>query len=131
MPPARDLSTPASDVSADKAGPTFESAMERLEHIVEQMENSKLPLEDLIRCYEEGTRLIKVCSERLTAAEQRIEIITRDAAGQTAVSEYPPPTGALPAAPPPKAARETRSTPDAPPSSPGRPNKNHNEVSLF
>ncbi len=104
--------------------------MERLEHIVEQMENSKLPLEELIRCYEEGTQLIKVCSERLSVAEQRIEIITRDAAGQPKVSEYPPPTGALPAAPPPKAAKETRPVPDAP-RPPGRPTKNHNEVSLF
>ena len=105
--------------------------MERLENIVEQMENSRLPLEELIRCYEEGTRLIKVCSERLSAAEQRIEIITRDAAGQTVVSEYPPPTGALPAAPPPRAAKETRPVPEAPTSSGGRPTKNHNEVSLF
>ncbi len=107
--------------------------MERLEAVVEQMENSKLPLEELIRCYEEGTRLIKVCSERLTAAEQRIEVITRDAAtGQTAVAEYPPLTGALPAAPPPKSTREPKSVPDQPESTaPGRSAKNPHEVSLF
>ena len=102
--------------------------MERLEGLVEQMENSKLPLEELIRCYEEGTRLIKVCGERLSVAEQRIETITRDAAGQPKVSEYPPPTAGLPAAPPPKAAKETRPVPDAPPA---RSSKNPNEVSLF
>ena len=79
MPAAR-----PSNAAADPAPPSFESAMERLEAVVEQMENSKLPLEELIRCYEEGTQLIKVCSERLSAAEQRIEIITRDAAGQPA-----------------------------------------------
>ena len=109
--------------------------MARLEHLVEQMENSQLPLEDLIRSYEEGTQLIKVCSERLSAAEQRIEIITRDAAGQPKVSEYPPPTAALPAAPPPRAAKEPRPVPDAPTSPsappPGRPAKHPNEVSLF
>lgn len=106
--------------------------MERLETAVEQMENSKLPLEELIRCYEEGTRLIKVCSERLAAAEQRIEVITRDAAtGQTAVVDYPPPTGSLPAAPPPKASREPKSVPDQPESPAGRSAKHPNEVSLF
>ena len=124
---------PAAREPAPASAPTFESAMERLEHLVEQMENSKLPLEELIRCYEEGTQLIKVCSERLSAAEQRIEIITRDAAGQPKVSEYPPPTTALPAAPPPRAAKETRPVPDpaTPPAAPGRPTKHPNEVSLF
>ena len=111
--------------------PSFESAMERLEEVVEQMENAKLPLEELIRCYEEGTRLIKVCSERLSAAEQRIEIITRDAAGQTSVAEYPPPTSALPAAPPPKSSKEPKSAPDDPDTPAGRPAKNPHEVILF
>ena len=106
--------------------------MERLEAIVEQMENARLPLEELIRSYEEGTRLIKVCSERLSFAEQRIEIIARDAAGQPRVSEYPPPPSPAfsPAATlksPPKAGSEA-STP-APPAS--RPSKITNEVSLF
>lgn len=113
--------------------------MERLETVVEQMENSKLPLEDLIRCYEEGTRLIKVCSERLTAAEQRIEMISRDAAtGETRVVDYPPPTATLAAAPPPKSSREPKSVPDAPEPAPAaslnpspRPAKTQNEVSLF
>ena len=89
--------------------------MERLENIVGQMENSKLPLEDLIRCYEEGTRLVKVCHERLAAAEQRIEIITRDAAGDPPLSSDPP--AAAPAAKP--TARDPKPTQD-PPASPGR-----------
>jgi exodeoxyribonuclease VII small subunit len=59
---------------------SFEAAMERLEQIVEQMESSKLPLVDLLARYEEGTRLIAVCNQRLDAAENRIETLTRDAA---------------------------------------------------
>ena len=121
---------PASESSADT--PTFENAMERLEAVVEQMENSKLPLEELIRCYEEGTRLIKVCSERLSAAEQRIEIITRDAAGQPRATEYPPPSAALAPAPPPKSSKETKPVPtDSGPSAGRAPAKQENEVSLF
>ena len=127
MPAAR---TPVSE--APQETPTFENAMERLEAVVEQMENSKLPLEELIRCYEEGTRLIKVCSERLSAAEQRIEIITRDASGQPRVAEYPPPTAALAPAPPPKSSKETKPVPTDPGPSAGRaPAKQENEVSLF
>src|SRR5205809_3484029 len=68
----------------------FESAMERLEEIVEQMESGKMPLEDLIVRYEEGMKLVKICQERLASAEQRIEIITRNSAGKAVVKNFEP-----------------------------------------
>ena len=68
----------------------FEGAMDRLEKIVEQMESGKLPLEDLIVRYEEGMNLVKICQERLANAEQKIEIIARNNAGQAAVKPFQP-----------------------------------------
>jgi exodeoxyribonuclease VII small subunit len=68
----------------------FESAMARLEAIVTDMESDKLPLEDLLTRYEEGVKLVKVCEEKLTAAEKRIEIITRNAAGEPQIGEFDP-----------------------------------------
>jgi exodeoxyribonuclease VII small subunit len=68
----------------------FEQSMKRLEEIVENMESGDLPLEDLIVRYEEGMKLVKICQERLAAAEQRIEIITRNSAGQPVVKEFEP-----------------------------------------
>jgi exodeoxyribonuclease VII small subunit len=68
----------------------FEKAMSRLEAIVEQMETGKLPLEDLIVRYEEGMNLVKVCQERLTSAEQKIEIIARNNAGKAIVKDFEP-----------------------------------------
>jgi exodeoxyribonuclease VII small subunit len=68
----------------------FEKAMSRLEAIVEQMESGKLPLEDLIVRYEEGMNLVKVCQERLTSAEQKIEIIARNNAGKPTVKNFEP-----------------------------------------
>jgi exodeoxyribonuclease VII small subunit len=68
----------------------FEGAMDRLETIVEQMESGKLPLEDLIVRYEEGMNLVKVCQERLTSAEQKIDIIARNSAGKTFVKDFEP-----------------------------------------
>ena len=68
----------------------FEKAMDRLEAIVEQMESGKLPLEDLIVRYEEGMNLVKVCQDRLTKAEQKIEIIARNNAGKPVVKEFEP-----------------------------------------
>jgi exodeoxyribonuclease VII small subunit len=75
--------------SKPKTSPTnFESAMERLEAIVAQMESGKLPLEDLIVRYEEGMSLVKVCQERLASAEQKIEIIARTSAGKPTVKKF-------------------------------------------
>jgi len=68
----------------------FEKAMSRLEAIVEQMETGKLPLEDLIVRYEEGMNLVKVCQERLSNAEQKIEIIARNSAGKAVVKDFEP-----------------------------------------
>ena len=68
----------------------FEKAMDRLEAIVEQMESGKLPLEDLIVRYEEGMNLVKVCQDRLTKAEQKIEIIARNNSGKPVVKNFEP-----------------------------------------
>src|SRR5258708_24502558 len=68
----------------------FEKAMDRLEAIVEQMESGKLRLEDLIVRYEEGMNLVKVCQERLTNAEEKIEIIARNHAGKPTVKNFEP-----------------------------------------
>lgn len=70
------------------AAVTFEAAMERLERIVQQMESAQMPLDELLERYEEGTQLVSVCQEKLKAAEQRIEIVTRKA-------QSPAPTAAL------------------------------------
>ncbi len=74
------------------AEPNFETAMDRLEAIVEQMESGKLPLEDLIVRYEEGMNMVKVCQERLASAEQKIEIIARNGAGKPTVKAFEPST---------------------------------------
>ena len=67
---------------------SFEKAMERLEAIVEEMESGKMPLEELLVRYEEGMKLVKVCQDRLSRAEQKIEIITRDHEGKVAVKNF-------------------------------------------
>ena len=65
--------------------------MERLEKIVNEMESSKLPLEELLVRYEEGIRLIAVCNERLANAENRIETLTRNAETKTSPTIEQPP----------------------------------------
>ena len=60
----------------------FEEALARLEELVAKMESGKLPLENLIADYENGSRLLAVCRSRLDAMERKIEILTHDD-GQT------------------------------------------------
>ena len=80
------MTTKAKAAGADL---NFETAMDRLEKIVEQMESGQLPLEDLIVRYEEGMNLVKVCQERLASAEQKIEIIARHN-GKAVVKDFEP-----------------------------------------
>ena len=80
----------SSKPKAREAELNFEGAMDRLEKIVEQMESGKLPLEDLIVRYDEGMNLVKVCQERLSKAEQKIEIIARNSAGKTIIKDFEP-----------------------------------------
>ena len=92
-----------------KAAPqaNFEQAMSRLEEIVEKMESGDLTLEDLIVRYEEGMKLVKVCQERLASAEERIEMITRNSAGQPVVQNFETAmaSASAPASAPPPAAK--------------------------
>ena len=84
---------------------TFENAVERLEHIVEEMEGDQLPLEEMLQRYEEGTKLVKLCGEKLTAAEKRIEIVARNASGKPQIDPFDP---AAPTPPPTRAPRSTK-----------------------
>jgi exodeoxyribonuclease VII small subunit len=67
-------------------GPSFEDALQRLDDIVADMEGDRLALDELLARYEEGTRLVRICMERLSAAERRIETITREARGESSTT---------------------------------------------
>jgi len=72
----------------NKNGLTFESAIQRLEKIVTDMEEAELPLEDVIKKYEEGTRLVRFCSQKLDEAEKKIEILTKKTDGSVALEPF-------------------------------------------
>ncbi len=50
----------------------FEGALSRLEDLVAELEGGELSLENSLRTFEEGVRLVRRCSERLKSAELRI-----------------------------------------------------------
>lgn len=51
----------------------FETALERLETIVQKLEDDSISLDESIKLYEEGIELSKLCTKTLEEAELRIE----------------------------------------------------------
>jgi len=54
---------------------SFEAAMERLEKIVEEMESSKLPLEELLVRYEEESGLLACATSDLLARKIELKLL--------------------------------------------------------
>lgn len=65
--------------------PAFEQSLEELESLVEAMESEQLPLEKLVAHYEKGSRLLHHCQQLLESARERIELITLDNSGESAL----------------------------------------------
>ena len=61
---------------------TFEQAIEQLEQITDRIESGEVGLEEGLKQYEEGMKLIGRCRGILDAAEKRIAQLTTDSAGR-------------------------------------------------
>ncbi len=59
----------------------FEKSLERLETLVNEMEGGNLPLEEMIKHFEEGSKLVTLCTKKLTEVEQKIEKLVRKGDG--------------------------------------------------
>ncbi len=68
----------------------FEEALEKLESIVESMEDDDLPLESLLERFEEGSQLAKACQARLAEAELKIKKLEQTADSGFETSEFNP-----------------------------------------
>ena len=53
--------------------PRFADALTRLEELVTSLESGSLDLETQLSSFEEGVKLVRLCSERLRAAELRVQ----------------------------------------------------------
>ncbi|OGK09789.1 MAG: exodeoxyribonuclease VII small subunit [Candidatus Riflebacteria bacterium RBG_13_59_9] len=52
---------------------SFEKKYERLESVLHEIEREDLPLEDLLKLFEEGVGLVKECSAYLREAKLTVE----------------------------------------------------------
>lgn len=60
----------------------FESALEELELVVEQLESGDLPLDDSLAAFEKGVGLVKFCNDKLSEVEKKVELLIKDKEGK-------------------------------------------------
>lgn len=70
------------------AEPKFEKDLEKLEKIVEDLEEGGLPLDTSLKKFEEGIKVAQRCEKALSAAEKKIEILTKNAAGDLETESF-------------------------------------------
>jgi exodeoxyribonuclease VII small subunit len=56
----------------------FETSLNRLEEIVQKLEEGELPLEESLKAFEEGMTLVKACEKRLNEAQKKVEVLMKD-----------------------------------------------------
>lgn len=67
----------------------FEASLEELNQLVKKMESGDLPLEDSLKCFENGVKLIRDCQKALTKAEQKVQILTKQQGSETLEPHHP------------------------------------------
>jgi exodeoxyribonuclease VII small subunit len=66
---------------------TFEAALQQLEKLTKELEAADVPLDDMLRKYEEGVKFANFCMEKLSQAEQKIKILSGDDDATIALKE--------------------------------------------
>ncbi len=67
----------------------FEKAILRLEKIVDDLETGELDIDKSLEIFEEGIKMSRVCSKKLSEAEAKIEKLTRDQKGELVAELFP------------------------------------------
>ena len=67
--------------SAVKANVKFEDALDRLEKIVEQLEEGEMELDKSLTLFEEGVGLSRLCMKKLDEAQRKVEMLLQDPEG--------------------------------------------------
>ncbi|MDR1376594.1 MAG: exodeoxyribonuclease VII small subunit [Synergistaceae bacterium] len=56
----------------------FDENLERLDEILNQLEEGKLPLDDALSIFEQGVTLVRESRKFLEEAEQKVTLLTQD-----------------------------------------------------
>lgn len=60
----------------------LEDAMRRLDEVTQALDRENADLEEALRLYEEGVRLVAICNKKLEDAERKIQMLKINAEGE-------------------------------------------------
>jgi exodeoxyribonuclease VII small subunit len=66
----------------------LEKSLSDLEALVEELESGDLPLDKAMKKFEQGIKLTRSCQSALKDAEQRVEILLKNAGGEESLQEF-------------------------------------------
>jgi len=66
---------------------SFEQAFEKLEKILDKMNEGSLSLDEALKFFEEGDKLIGLCDNYLSSAQQKIETLIKNRDGKLDLDE--------------------------------------------
>lgn len=69
--------TKLNDVQKNLEALSFEEQLQRLEEIVEILDDGEAALDEMLKLYEEGMQRSQYCREYLEKAEQKVTLIDR------------------------------------------------------
>jgi exodeoxyribonuclease VII small subunit len=66
----------------------FEDALDRLEDIINNLQDGNLPLEESLKKFEEGVSLVRMCQKKLDDAETKVSLLIKDEKGGTVETSF-------------------------------------------
>lgn len=66
----------------------LEKALTDLETLVEELESGDLPLDKAMKKFEDGIKLTRSCQSALKDAEQKVEILLKNAGGEETLEDF-------------------------------------------
>lgn len=69
---------------------SFEKAVQELKEIIEKLESGELSLEESIKQFQKGTKLIGYSHKKLNEIEKKVEILIQDSEDDLKLEEFEP-----------------------------------------
>ena len=67
---------------------TFEDAIRELEKIATSLENEKIDLDESLKLYEEGVKLVRYCNKLIESAERKIKVLSLSSDGELEEKDF-------------------------------------------
>ena len=67
---------------------SFETSMRELREIVDKLQSGNLPLEDSIKLFQEGTKLIAYSHKKLDEIQKKVKILIEEKDGELLTKDF-------------------------------------------